>query len=87
MTDGTERPVLYLTMRWLFTWEQRRPGGCRCVCRLYHQGTGACTAPAEPGHLCRVVTSGEGPTADITDVLVLCVPCYDALSRVDDSLA
>lgn len=75
--------MLYLTKTWLFTWEQHRPGGCRCVCALYHLGEGACTAAAEPGHLLRVVTPGverSGSRTDITEALPLCGPCYEALT-------
>jgi len=78
-------PVLYLTKTWLFTWEQHRPGGCRCVCALYHRGPGTCTAAAEPGHLLRVVTPGtepHGSPADITDPLPVCAPCYTALASL-----
>ncbi|MEV5774279.1 DUF6372 family protein [Streptomyces antimycoticus] len=76
-------PVLYLTKTWLFTWEQHRPGGCRCVCAMYHQGSGTCTAAADPGRLLRVVTPGvedHGHPADITDPLSVCAPCYTALA-------
>ncbi|TLQ38989.1 DUF6372 family protein [Streptomyces marianii] len=77
-----ECPVLYLKKTWLFTWEQHRPGGCRCVCRLYHQGEGACTAAAEPGLLLRVVSPAgphQGP-GEITDALPLCASCYAAIT-------
>ncbi|MFD4555283.1 DUF6372 family protein [Streptomyces sp. NPDC058469] len=83
MSGEPEHPVLYLTKTWLFTWEQHRPGGCRCVCALYHQGSGTCTAAAEPGHLLRVVTPGveqHSSPADITDALPVCGPCYTALA-------
>jgi hypothetical protein len=75
-------PVLYLTRTWLFTWEQHRPGGCRCVCRIYHVGEGTCLAAADPGHLLRVVTPGTEPhasSADITEPLPLCAACYTAI--------
>src|SRR5690606_6672954 len=61
-------PVLYLTKTWMFTWEQHRPGGCRCVCALYHQGPGACTAAADPGRLLRVVTPGVEDHASPADI-------------------
>lgn len=83
MNDESEYPVLYLPQTWLFTWEQHRPGGCRCVCRLYHDGQGACLSAASPGRLLRIITPGvedAGRPADITDALPLCVPCYDALA-------
>ncbi|WP_223863703.1 DUF6372 family protein [Streptomyces sp. 5-10] len=85
--DKPEHPVLYLTKTWLFTWEQHRPGGCRCICRLYHDGQGACTTAAEPGHLLRVVTpgaSGQGYEADITDALPVCTHCYAALAPLSE---
>lgn len=89
MADEPEYPVLYLTKTWLFTWEQHRPGGCRCVCRLYHDGEGACTAAAEPGRLLRVVTPGvedRGHTTDITEALPVCSPCYTALAPLSRTL-
>lgn len=79
MADELEPPVLYLTKTWLFTWEQHRPGGCRCVCRMYHSGQGTCAEAADPGHLLRVVTPGieeHGHPADITDSLPVCAPCW-----------
>ncbi|MFH8294944.1 DUF6372 family protein [Streptomyces sp. NPDC018059] len=77
-----DRPVLYLTKTWMITWEQRRPGGCRCLCRLYHQGGSTCTAAADPGHPLRVVspeTTHLG-SAEISEALVLCAPCYAAIT-------
>ncbi|KUF17388.1 hypothetical protein AT728_16435 [Streptomyces silvensis] len=65
----------------MFTWQQHRPGGCRCVCRMYHRGEGVCTAAAEPGFLLRVVSPNnphQGP-GEITEALVLCAPCYAAI--------
>lgn len=84
MTDEPERPVLYLQQAWQFTWQQHAPGGCRCLCRIYHHGDGACTLAAEPGHLLRVVTpAGPGAdSGDITDALPLCAPCYDAIAPI-----
>lgn len=82
----TPVPVLYLTQAAMFTWEQHAPGGCRCVCRLYHDADGVgrggvCLEPAEPGRLLRVVTPASpwGP-ADITDPLPVCATCYRALA-------
>lgn len=87
--DGPERPVLYLRQTWTFTWEQYRPGGCRCVCRIYHGGNGTCTAAAEPGHMLRVITSGAPGRgrASITDVLVLCASCYAAVAPLSEPSA
>jgi hypothetical protein len=82
MTDETPPPVLYLTQVATITWEQHAPGGCRCVCRLYHDGDqGTCLESAEPGRLLRVVTqaSAWGP-ADITDPLQICAACYTAIA-------
>ncbi|MCX4411617.1 hypothetical protein OG840_61745 [Streptomyces sp. NBC_01764] len=79
-------PVLYLTMTLLFTWEQHRPGGCRCVCRIYHHGDGTCSAAAEPGRLLRVVapaTLRQSPP-DITDALPVCAPCYTAVAPLSE---
>ncbi|WP_374987159.1 DUF6372 family protein [Streptomyces fradiae] len=87
MTDGPEHPVIYLVKRWLFTWEQHRPGGCRCVCRMYHGGDGTCLAAAEPGRLLRVITrpvAGDGRAADVTDPLPLCGACYTALAPLSE---
>ncbi|MFF4173668.1 DUF6372 family protein [Streptomyces sp. NPDC001744] len=87
MADKTRYPVLYLTMVWLFTWQQHRPGGCRCVCRFYHSGEGTCSAAAEPGRLLRVVTPGterHSSPADITDALPVCASCYTALAPLSE---
>lgn len=86
MAGEPEHPVLYLTKPVLFTWEQHRPGGCRCVCRLYHGADGVCMAAAEPGRLLRVVAPGtplQG-RADITDALAVCAPCYTALTPLSE---
>lgn len=82
MADGPVHPVLFLRKATLFTWEQRRPGGCRCVCRLHHSGELMCPAAAEPGLLLRVVspTSALQGPGDITDALPLCAPCYAAIA-------
>lgn len=82
MTDESEHPVLFLKKAALFTWEQHRPGGCRCVCRMYHDGELTCSAAAEPGLLLRVVapTDSFQGAADITDALPLCAPCYAAIT-------
>ncbi|MEV4438056.1 DUF6372 family protein [Streptomyces sp. NPDC049577] len=76
-------PVLALHRPVLFGWEQHRPGGCRCLCGLYHRESpgpvtaGGCTAAGEPGLLLRIDTPGKssGP-------LPLCRPCYTALSSL-----
>ncbi|MFF3775615.1 DUF6372 family protein [Streptomyces sp. NPDC002232] len=87
MSNEGEVPVIFLVKRWLFTWEQHRPGGCRCVCGIYHGGSGTCSAAAEPGRLLRVVTRPElesfGP-ADITAPLPLCDACYIALAPLSE---
>ncbi|MEV6357909.1 DUF6372 family protein [Streptomyces hydrogenans] len=87
MTDGPEYPVIYLVKRWLFTWEQHRPGGCRCVCRVYHGESGTCLEAAEPGRLLRVITrpvAGDGRATDVTDPLPLCDACYTALAPLSE---
>ncbi|MFI9214284.1 DUF6372 family protein [Streptomyces sp. NPDC053253] len=70
-------PLLTLRLHFLFSWEQTRPGGCRCVCRLFHNipGTGVCLAAAEPGLLLRVETATEtgGPWP-------VCRDCYTMLA-------
>lgn len=61
----------------MFRWEQRRPGGCRCVCRMFHNiPSGTCLSAAEPGLLIQVVASSgtkDGP-------LPVCRDCYTALA-------
>lgn len=86
--DEVPAPVLYLTQPATFTWEQHAPGGCRCVCRLYHDGQGACLEAAEPGRLLRVVTpdSAWGP-ADITEPLQICATCYTAIAPLASTQA
>ena len=73
----TDPDVLVIRMRWMFGWQQHRPGGCRCMCRLFHSAADAsvCLAAAEPGRLIRVETDSEtsGP-------LPVCLPCYTALA-------
>lgn len=79
-------PVLYLKQEVLFTWEQHAPGGCRCVCSIYHYGEGTCTAAAEPGRLLRAVTpSNAFSQGDITDALPLCAACYNAIAPLADT--
>lgn len=82
MVDGPVHPVLFLTKPVLFTWEQHRPGGCRCVCRLYHDGELTCPEAAEPGLLLRVVapTGSLQGAGDVTEALPLCAPCYAAIA-------
>ncbi|MGW7268257.1 DUF6372 family protein [Streptomyces sp. NPDC054842] len=62
----------------LLEWQQHRPGGCRCLCAIFHHAPGAtgCAAAAEPGLLIRVETAEEsrGP-------LPVCSPCYTALAH------
>ncbi|MFF2926624.1 hypothetical protein OG306_40415 (plasmid) [Streptomyces sp. NBC_01241] len=81
MTGESDSPVLTIRMRWMFGWEQHRPGGCRCLCRMFHNipGTGVCLAAAEPGLLIRVVTAtqSDGP-------LTVCRDCYTALAPLAD---
>jgi hypothetical protein len=87
--DRPEFPVLFLKRAGLFTWEQHRPGGCRCICRLYHEGEGVCVAAAEPGCLLRVVTPGapeQDREAEITDALPVCVCCYAALAPLSEPM-
>lgn len=89
MTDASPPPVLYLTQVAMFTWEQHAPGGCRCVCRLYHDGDrGTCLEAAEPGRLLRVITqaSAWGP-ADITEPLQICAACYTAITPLASTQA
>nr|WP_272920291.1 DUF6372 family protein [Streptomyces sp. SID5473] len=61
----------------MLDWEQNRPGGCRCLCAIFHRLPGAtgCTTAAEPGLLLRVETPAEtsGP-------LPVCIGCYTALA-------
>ena len=85
MADESEHPVLYLTQRFLFLWDQHAPGGCRCVCRMYHCGSGTCQAPAEPGRLLRVIkVAHPGVPGDITDGLALCAACYTAIAPLNE---
>jgi hypothetical protein len=78
---AADHPVLYLTQKVLFTWEQKAPGGCRCLCTFYHHGEGSCVAAAEPGRLLRAVTPTNALSqGNITDALPLCAACYDAIA-------
>jgi hypothetical protein len=77
----SEHPVLFLTREAIFGWKQYEPGGCRCVCALYHRGKSACLSAAEPGRLLRTVTPTNAiSAADISEPLPLCVACYDAIA-------
>lgn len=75
-------PLLVLRLAAAFRWEQHRPGGCRCLCGLYHREApgllvaGGCTTAGEPGLLLRVEASGEA-----SEPLPVCRSCYDALVR------
>lgn len=81
MSDATE-PVLTLRLPFLFGWEQHQPGGCRCLCRLYHntKDSGACLLAAVPGLLIRVEagTQSQGP-------LPVCRSCYTLLAPLANS--
>ncbi|MFG1913000.1 DUF6372 family protein [Kribbella sp. NPDC048928] len=84
-TDGsTGRPalsVLYLAQDAVYTWQQHASGGCRCVCRLYHDDPGVCLEPAEPGYLLRVVAPANPVVpADISELLQICAACYAAIA-------
>lgn len=74
-------PVLYVTQMALYTWQQHAPGGCRCVCGLYHEGQGVCLEPAEPGHFLRVVAPANPVMpGDISELLQICAACYAAIA-------
>jgi hypothetical protein len=87
VTGEPELPVLYLKETWPFTWQQHRPGGCRCICRFYHDGDGSCMSAAEPGLLLHLLNprEQEKSPADATGVLVLCRPCYTAIAPLSES--
>ena len=74
----TAPPVLAVPLPMLLEWEQHRPGGCRCLCAVFHHapGTTGCTAAAEPGLLIRVETA-----ADSRGPLPVCRPCYTVLGQ------
>ncbi|WP_442913300.1 DUF6372 family protein [Kribbella sp. CA-293567] len=68
-------------MEALLSWEQHQPGGCRCVCQLYHDDPGTCPAAAEPGRLLRIVALGAVMgTSRHQRCLPLCVACYNAIA-------
>lgn len=77
--------VLVLRMHAPLGWEQNRPGGCRCLCGIYHRGdtgpaiAGGCTAAAEPGLLLRI----EAPD-NCLGPLPVCRPCYATLVPLTD---
>ncbi|MEU3356143.1 DUF6372 family protein [Streptomyces sp. NPDC037389] len=79
-------PVLVLQLAALFRWEQHQPGGCRCLCGLYHRetpgpfGASGCTAAGEPGLLLRVEAPGES-----SEPLPVCRSCYGILARLADA--
>ena len=85
--DTTPRPMLVLRKRFMVVWEQHQPGGCRCMCTMYHRDREpgalpninrgpACLLAAEPGLLLRVEGSHYGESSD---PLPICAACYDAL--------
>ncbi|MGW2110707.1 DUF6372 family protein [Streptomyces sp. NPDC001948] len=69
-------PILTIRVNAMFTWEQHKPGGCRCLCAVFHrsQNAPACTGPGEPGMLIRV----EAPRETSTPMPV-CLGCYHQL--------
>jgi hypothetical protein len=81
VTDESDSPVLTIRLAWMVSWQQGQPGGCRCLCRLFHNtpGTGVCLAAAEPGLLIRVVAGSrsDGP-------LTVCRDCYTMLAPLAD---
>lgn len=80
MTAPDEWPVRVLRLAAAFHWEQHAPGGCRCLCGLYHRpATGpaipaGCTAAGEPGHFLVLETPQEaiGP-------MPICSSCHTEL--------
>ncbi|MFI1890446.1 DUF6372 family protein [Streptomyces jumonjinensis] len=72
-----QEPILTLRQSAILDWQQDRPGGCRCLCRIFHHDPTAtgCMSGAQPGLLLRVETDTEssGP-------LPVCLPCYTALT-------
>ncbi|WP_331764365.1 DUF6372 family protein [Streptomyces sp. NBC_01506] len=72
-----QEPILTLRLPVLLDWEQDRPGGCRCLCRIFHNDPAStgCTTGAQPGLLLRVETgtANSGP-------LPVCIGCYTALA-------
>lgn len=75
--SGFEEPILTLRLPVLLDWEQNRPGGCRCLCAIFHHLPGAtgCTTAAQPGLLLRV----ETPT-ETSRPMPVCIVCYTALT-------
>ncbi|MEU2854552.1 DUF6372 family protein [Streptomyces syringium] len=79
-------PVLVLQLAALFQWEQHQPGGCRCLCGLYHRESlgragGGCTTAGEPGLLIRI----ETPAGESSEPLPVCRSCYTALAPLSDA--
>lgn len=81
----TGQATLVLQMHAALGWEQRRPGGCRCLCGIYHRDdngpaiAGGCTAAAEPGLLLRI----ESPDHRLGP-LPVCRRCYISLIPLTD---
>lgn len=79
-------PVLTVRPTAMFGWEQHRPGGCRCVCALYHRGDddsgpAVCLAAAELGLPIRVEADGQ-----VTGPLPVCRRCYKAMARSAENM-
>ncbi|MFD3541593.1 DUF6372 family protein [Streptomyces sp. NPDC058662] len=59
-------PLLTLRLHFLVFWEQTQPGGCRCVCRLFHSipGTGVWKSMGSSGNL---ADTSRWPCAELSE--------------------
>ncbi|WP_459963993.1 DUF6372 family protein [Nocardia sp. IFM 10818] len=77
-----EPPPILTVRPWaLFSWQQHRPGGCRCICAFYHPSgaeQSTCLSAAEPGLLIRV----EAEDGHTEVPLPVCRPCYTAIAGI-----
>ncbi|MFF2088632.1 DUF6372 family protein [Nocardia sp. NPDC058176] len=80
-------PILTVPVPVARMWNQDLPGGCRCLCQIYHRGVGVggCTRAAEPGLLIRLEVTERDATApdlaaDLDRPMPVCGCCYRLLA-------
>ncbi|MFD4356783.1 DUF6372 family protein [Nocardia sp. NPDC058518] len=80
-------PILAVPVAAAMVWNQHTPGGCRCLCQIYHRGVGSggCTRAAEPGLLIRLEVTGPDTTppqlaVEVDRPLPVCGRCYRLLA-------
>ncbi|MGW5317823.1 DUF6372 family protein [Nocardia thailandica] len=88
--DAAPAPILTVAVPAALTWTQHAPGGCRCLCQIYHRGVGgrSCVSAAEPGLLITLEVPADAPPVPGADApLPVCAACYRLLAVPDTPVA